>query len=63
MKRPRDHELEIERRSIAMLSPRAWALRREEALLVMSALAERDRQLNELRRQLAEILARLAEYE
>ena len=63
MDRPRNHELEIERRSIAMLTPGAWALRREAALRLRSALAERDDQLAEARIEVAALLARLNEFD
>ena len=53
------HELEILRRSIAMLSPGVPALRREQALEVLGELAAVQRRLDDLRSE----LRRLAEPE
>ena len=38
------------RRSIVMLAPRAWALKREEAVVILQVLLEALRQLDEIDR-------------
>jgi len=49
-----DYELENLRRSIAMLSPGARALDREQALRVLADLQAAQRERDELRERLAE---------
>ena len=45
----RSHELEIIRRSVAMLTPGQHALRREDALYLIEELARLTKRLDELR--------------
>jgi len=40
VEQPTPEQVEIDRRSVAMLAPRQWALRREEALHVYAQLIE-----------------------
>ena len=51
--------LEIERRSIAMLTPLAWALRREAALALFEKVAEADRNHEAVLRRCAGLEAEL----
>ncbi|HEY2665705.1 MAG TPA: hypothetical protein VGK51_02585 [Actinomycetota bacterium] len=53
----RRHELEMLRRSLAMLRPGAPALDREEAMRLVRELQDLERQLRTLRRGLQELLA------
>lgn len=55
---PRPHELEILRRSIAMLSPGDAALSRERALELLAWLQRTERELTELRTGLEALLRR-----
>lgn len=52
----RSHELEIIRRSLAMLTPGQKALRREDAIDLVEELAELTKRLETLRRGLARLV-------
>lgn len=51
----RSYELEIMRRSIAMLTPGATALSREDALSLLEELADVDSRLKRLKAELREL--------
>jgi hypothetical protein len=53
----RRYEIEILRRSIAMLSPEANALKREQAIPLLDELAEVSEQLERLRAGLRALIA------
>ena len=57
---PQPHEIEILRRSIAMLSPGDSALSRERALELLTWLQHTERELLELRTGLEVLLRRTA---
>lgn len=47
------HDVEILRRSVVMLTPGAWALRREQAEELLARLRELERLVETLKAQLA----------
>lgn len=50
------HDVEIMRRSIVMLKPGAWALRREQADELLTRLREPERLVDHLRQELAQLV-------